>query len=583
MKIKKKNSARFLKVLFVKELKQHLSSYTLSQYINNQLVPLEKELIQFHLARCKHCKNKLNALLYPEGYLPNFKEFLKVTPYKKYVPACPLFRFALAGISFILLFFLLLDNFSSNFNYYVGAKFYLSGYKALGTAKIEKAIKLNPHESKFYYLAGDIYYKKGAFRKAREYYFKAFSLNHSLASPNHNFAPNYTKRYLPVHLNITSSSDSLSIAFKELLQFQFKNIPGVKIDEYPKQITINCKADLMPKPTFSLSISSLNVPAKVYKLTATTTHKLIKQLPNWLENTLNKLTAITLIPFDRGSYFVGKIKQEEDLILFGEAKKLYLKFTPEDNKKAINMLEKLVKSSSGFPLAYSLLADCYAQEYLRWSNLNSFYLQKATHNAQVALTEAPYLPQVHKTLGLLYIASGQLKRAEREFREAIQIDENFIPAYIALAKLLDGKGEKKESEALYIKTQQIDPYSPYVWAYYGVFLLKENRLKESITALKKSLDLMPEFDLAKLNLALAYQKFGQLKEAEAILINLINQPNPREEVYYYLAKTKEKEGELEDAIKLYKTFIEKATDKNSFLVKQAQKNIIILKQRGLNL
>jgi tetratricopeptide (TPR) repeat protein len=118
-------------------------------------------------------------------------------------------------------------------------------------------------------------------------------------------------------------------------------------------------------------------------------------------------------------------------------------------------------------------------------------------------------------LGNLYVALGDPQRAESFYRDAIRIDDEFLPAKMNLAVLLNAQGRNAEAEQLVREVLEADP--DFGEAVYSLALLsaEAGRVGEAAELLRRSTELMPWRSRAYFNLALAEQQLGRLDAAEA--------------------------------------------------------------------
>ena len=117
-------------------------------------------------------------------------------------------------------------------------------------------------------------------------------------------------------------------------------------------------------------------------------------------------------------------------------------------------------------------------------------------------------------LGNLTVALGDPGRAERYYRDAIAIDDAFLPAKMNLAVLLNAQGRNAEAEQLVREVLESDP--DFGEAVYSLALLsaEAGRIEEAADLLRRSTQLMPWRSRAFFNLALAEQQLGRLDAAE---------------------------------------------------------------------
>ena len=184
-----------------------------------------------------------------------------------------------------------------------------------------------------------------------------------------------------------------------------------------------------------------------------------------------------------------------------EAYQLYLKGrffwnkrTAKDIEKAIQHFQQAIAIDPSYALAYTGLADSYA--------LTPFYggaqpreaMPKAREAARKALSLDDGLAEAHAALGLIlddydYDFDG----AEREYRRALELNPNYVPARQWRSELLFHLGRHDEAIAEIKRALELDPLSLIVNKIYGDCLYFARRYDEAIMQLNKTLELDPSF------------------------------------------------------------------------------------------
>jgi tetratricopeptide (TPR) repeat protein len=109
--------------------------------------------------------------------------------------------------------------------------------------------------------------------------------------------------------------------------------------------------------------------------------------------------------------------------------------------------------------------------------------------------------------------AGQKHRAVKLYQEILLMDQTYAPAYINLGTMQFHLKEFEKAEALYRRATEADP--TYVLAFFdlGNVLDELERLEESVAAYRQAVVLSPRYADAHYNLALAYERRGERRNA----------------------------------------------------------------------
>ena len=98
--------------------------------------------------------------------------------------------------------------------------------------------------------------------------------------------------------------------------------------------------------------------------------------------------------------------------------------------------------------------------------------------------------EVNVKLSSGYIQRGQLEVAKSKLEKAIELDDEYVPAYTTMAVLMDKIGEQEEAQNYYLEAINIQPKNPELLNNYGTFLCQMDdvlKLEEAIEQFKKAL------------------------------------------------------------------------------------------------
>lgn len=131
--------------------------------------------------------------------------------------------------------------------------------------------------------------------------------------------------------------------------------------------------------------------------------------------------------------------------------------SPDEIQKAITLFAKALEHDPLFAPAYAAMADSWMLLAM-YGNLTAM---KATERAMPMIEKAlaidPESSEAFAALGLARWQIGQRDAGESALRQAIKLDENYIPAYLWLGGLLGDAGRLPEQRQILQQAMAIDP------------------------------------------------------------------------------------------------------------------------------
>lgn len=203
-----------------------------------------------------------------------------------------------------------------------------------------------------------------------------------------------------------------------------------------------------------------------------------------------------------------------------EAYQLYLKgnfyslqYTKEGLSKGMDYYRQAIALDPDFALAHNGIAHYYIIA-------NDFYLSpsdsmpRARAAAQRALAIDDSLADGHASMAVvLHWYDWDWAAAEKEFQRAIELDSNNPRSRLSYAFFLSEMGRFDEAVVQAKEARSIDPLSPVAGIYLGKVLLFARRNAEAIEELQKTVELNPNFWVARAELGEAYEQKGDLDGA----------------------------------------------------------------------
>ncbi len=203
-----------------------------------------------------------------------------------------------------------------------------------------------------------------------------------------------------------------------------------------------------------------------------------------------------------------------------EAYDLYLKGRYFWNKRtragfeqAIDCFERAIALDPGYARAYAGLADAHA--LIASYSLGTESVSKARSAALRALELDEQLAEAHTSLALIVENHDwDWRKAEQEFRRAIQLDPNYATAHHWYAEFLTFQGRFDEAFAEIERARVLDPLSLIMAADQGALLMFARRYDLAIEQFRAVLAVEPDFARAHMIIG-AYAETQRFDEALA--------------------------------------------------------------------
>jgi predicted CXXCH cytochrome family protein len=144
-------------------------------------------------------------------------------------------------------------------------------------------------------------------------------------------------------------------------------------------------------------------------------------------------------------------------------------------------------------------------------------LVKATAELVAAEMVDAARPEAHLNLGLLDLRRRELPEAESEYRTALHLDPNFVPALVNLADLDRARGMDDEGAELLKKAMAIEPDNADVRYALGLYLVRKHDYPGALDLLRRAHELMPDNARYAYVYAVALNSSGAAKEAMVLL------------------------------------------------------------------
>ncbi len=300
--------------------------------------------------------------------------------------------------------------------------------------------------------------------------------------------------------------------------------------------------------------------------------------PLWAEKFDDRFTSIFKIEDSMSGRvaesLVPKLTGEERAVLAkrytdnSEAYNEYLKGrffwnkrTVDGMTKAIEHFEQAIAFDPSYALAHAGLADSCVMLYQYSDFSDKENIRRARAAATKALQIDSTLGEAHTSLGFVLYSERDNSAAEREYKQAIELNPNYATAYHRYSGMLSSAGRPDEALKMIKRAQALDPLSLIINTALGQHYYLNRRYDEAIEQLRKTLEMDPTFIHALGFLGMAYLKKGMHEDAiraieKARLLSANSVPpvivSLRGYIYAVTGKRAEAQKILKDLIELHK-------------------------------
>lgn len=261
-----------------------------------------------------------------------------------------------------------------------------------------------------------------------------------------------------------------------------------------------------------------------------------------LENALAELNkALDAVPNNAEAiYLIGKIfsrlNQNQAAI---EYIKSAIQLSPENIKYHTYLAElyELIGSYDDAASEYTLIIELatpgsdqvkLAQKQLKFVSAGKYAkkgeFQSASRLYKELLEEYPNDLKANYSLGVTYLLSNYLTKAETQFKKVLQLKPDHIKAYYSLASLYEKKGDLEQAADMLQEILKLAPEGPsarrtkrLIKVIKGKLLVRKGKLNEAIKLLQQALqedpgDLKTIFSIARI-----YRRLGRTEEEARML------------------------------------------------------------------
>jgi len=208
--------------------------------------------------------------------------------------------------------------------------------------------------------------------------------------------------------------------------------------------------------------------------------------------------------------------------LYLKGKSHYFKYEKEQNMSAIELFKEAIKLDPNYALAYSGLADSYAQ--MPNFGFGTAWLDSSKEANEKALTIDPTLAEAYMSRGITYYYQGKNEYAKISFEKALAYKPNLSRAVGNLATIYFSQGDLTNSLRLQAKSSSINPkaFLPYQISGWIYRILGDSDNSEFY--LKKALEYKND-PIVYEQLGYTFISIGKKDEALGLISTILNKGN----------------------------------------------------------
>ena len=305
----------------------------------------------------------------------------------------------------------------------------------------------------------------------------------------------------------------------------------------------------------------------------------IKDKEIWAEYYDRELKDIFMIQSDVASRIAGALKTElssaqkeklkwdptKNVNAYGfylEGREHYNRYKKDENEKAIDLFRKAVNLDKNYALAYTGLADAFAQKAGVFG-YSEAYFDSSIMMSTKAIELNKGLSEAYKSLGVVAAYGGKLRSALDYYTKALDLNPNYGPAVNNISTIYWWLGKFDEGYPWAVKSVQIDPARASGYGTLGLIYLGLARDSAAEKWILTSLDLQPN-SMRAVDLIKGYMAQQNYEKARNLIKTLLKE-NPEDvHILETSAEVELNAGNYERARAIYDSVYKNNPDKRNY-------------------
>jgi arylsulfatase A-like enzyme/tetratricopeptide (TPR) repeat protein len=241
----------------------------------------------------------------------------------------------------------------------------------------------------------------------------------------------------------------------------------------------------------------------------------------------------------------------------------------EKYPEAERIYRRLLEDMPDSPASYVNLAIAQARQ-------NGF--DRAIATLDLGIARIPDSEILLVRLGHTYLVTGRVQEALATMEKVLVLNPENVDALTVCAGALEATGRKDEARAYYERALAIEPESRHLRMSYAGDLASGGKLREAIKVYESLIGDFPEEQAFYQFAGIAYSYLGEFEPAISLLEQAVA-IRPTAVGYFNLALAQEKSGDLRQAIKYFKLYLENSRGESEVSVRKAKAELESLEKK----
>jgi len=233
---------------------------------------------------------------------------------------------------------------------------------------------------------------------------------------------------------------------------------------------------------------------------------------------ISRAIRIQLTPQEQSRLTNSRTVSREAYEAFLKGRYFLDKRTEKTTEKAIEYFEQAIEKEPDFAPADAALADCYINLALSEVSPEVLPPDVAFPKARAAVNRAleidDTLAEAHASLGhIKFLYDRDWASAEKEFQRAIELNPNYSWTYLLYAFDLLWTGRTDKALNTMKRARELDPLSLSINANLALILFGAHQYGQAIEQCRKTLEMDPNFAMARYRLGMIQNLEGHYADA----------------------------------------------------------------------